>query len=210
MKRLTIATVLASSLVIIALPTFSQNQHHAKKGGQEMQKKSGMDMDQMMKGMGGMMHGGMMSDPVMKVLHNFGKPGFYEKHAEELALTDGQVKKLESIWFNHKKEAIRKKADMEIAQLELKKILSDAHSDFKKAEAKIAKIGSLEGALRLDYLQSIENVRTVLTAEQLEKFSELKEGGMMMKGMEHGQMMQGKMRVMMEGMGKGKIGEIVK
>ena len=92
---------------------------------------------------------------------------------------------------------------MEVAQLELKKVLSDNLLDVKKAKAKIAEIGSLEEALRLDHLQSIEKARNILTADQIKKFSELKKGGMkMMKGM-----MQGKMKGMMEGMGKCKKAE---
>jgi len=195
MKRLTGIGILVLSISIIAIPLLAQPQRMAQAGQKSMMNMPGSGTYATMKSMGGsmmeMMQRGMREDPVCNVLHNFGKPGFYTKFADELGLSNDQVKKLEAIWYNHKKVAIRKKADLKIAQLELKNILSQQPTDFKKANAKIAEIGSLENGLRLDHLQSIEKARKVLTPEQLKKFTKLMETCVMgTKTPMHGQMMK--------------------
>lgn len=136
-------------------------------------------MSEMMSGMMGccMMGGGMMGDPVYKELHHFGGPGFYKEYADELGLSDEQVKKLKSIWSGYKKGVIRKKADIKIAEIELGEILEQDAIDFGKAKAKITQIGSLNQAIRLGHLSSIEKAQKVLTAEQLTKLKTLKKKG---------------------------------
>jgi Spy/CpxP family protein refolding chaperone len=138
-------------------------------------------MSEMMSGMmdccmmgGGMMCEGMMGDHVCKKLHHFGGPGFYKEYGDELGLSDEQVKKLKSIWSEYKKEVIRKKADIKVAEIELGEILGQDVIDFGKAKGKITQIGSLNQAIRLGHLGSIENAQKVLTAEQLTKLKTLK------------------------------------
>lgn len=184
MKQITFAGIL---IVVLTVSVFAQQGEKVGQG--KTMGMSGSMMCPMMMGQGGgtmsMKMTGMMGDPVCQVLHKFGRPGFYTKHAEALGLSDEQVEKLDAIWFDHKKNAIRKKADLEIARLELKSILSQESVDFKKARAEISEIGSLEESLRLDCLQSVENVRNSLTPDQIKKLSELKKGCMkMMQGMD--------------------------
>ncbi len=194
MKRLTGIGILVLSIAVIAIPLLAQPQRMVQVEQKKMMNMSGSGRCTWTKSMGGstmgMMQSGMREDPVCKVLHNFDKLGFYTKFADELGLSNSQVKKLEAIWYNHKKVAISRKADLKIAQLELKNILSQQPTDFKKANAKIAEIGSLEKALRLDHLQSIEKARKVLTPEQFKKLSELRKTYMGMKTPMHGQMME--------------------
>lgn len=129
----------------------------------------------------GTMGQGMMGDPVCKDLHKSGGPGFYEKYAEDLGLSEQQVKDLKAIWSAHKKGVIRKKADIQIAKIELGEILGQDSIDFGKAKAKVMQIGSLDQDIRLDLLSSIEKAQKVLTTEQLAKFKTLK--GQCCKGM---------------------------
>jgi len=146
--------------------------------------------------LGGMMGEGMMVDPVCRELHQFGGPGFYGKYADGLGLSDQQVNDLKAIWSKYKKGVILKKADIQIAKIELGEILGQDTIDFSKAKAKITQIGSLKQDIRLDHLSSIEKAQKVLTTEQLAKFKTLKKKGG--KGM---------MKSGMRGMGMMKKGE---
>jgi Spy/CpxP family protein refolding chaperone len=109
-----------------------------------------------------------------EMMHKSGGPGLFLKHAEALELTDRQVSELESIRQAHKKNAIRKRAEIKIAEMELGEILGADRTDFGKARAKLSQIGSLKQDLRLDCLSGIEKAQKVLTAEQLGKFKTLK------------------------------------
>lgn len=192
MKRIaSILGVMTLAFLLTSTLSFAQQeQHHGGKvqaGQQETTQQMGMSqpmmcpmcpmMQKMMSGgmmSGGMMGKGMMGDPICKDLHKFGGPGFYEKYAEDLGLSEKQVKDLKAIWSTHKKGVIRKKADIQIAKIELGEILGQDSIDFGKAKAKVTQIGSLNQDIRLDHLSSIEKAQRVLTAEQLTKFKTLK------------------------------------
>jgi Spy/CpxP family protein refolding chaperone len=148
----------------------------------------------MMCPMCGSMHGEMMGAGKRcgggcEMIQKFGGPGLFVEHTEALGLTDRQMSELESIWQTQKKNAIRKRAEIQIAEMELGEILSAETTDFNKARAKLSQIGSLKQDLRLDCLSSIEKAQKVLTADQLSKFKTLKKKACMemmgpeMKGM---------------------------
>ena len=90
-------------------------------------------MGMMGQGMGGMM--GMMGDPVCGILHQFGGPGFYGKWAGQFDLSEDQRTQLEGIWSSHLKAAIQKRADLQIAQLELKQALGKDVLDYDRAKS---------------------------------------------------------------------------
>lgn len=178
MKRITFALgVMASTLLLTyGMALAQQVQHHGEEA-EELIVKIIRDVE---------MCKPMMHDPVCKELHQYGCPGFYEKYAEELGLSDKQVNNLKAIWSKYKKGVIRKKADIKIAEIELSEILGQDTIDFGKAKAKITKIGSMKQDIRLDHLNTIEKGQKVLTAEQLTKFRTLKKKccqGMMEPGM---------------------------
>ena len=192
--------ILVLGSAFIALPVFAHSQHGQKGNQGMMMGMSGSETCSMRDqgNMMGMMHHGMMNDPVYGDLQLFGNPEFYTNYSEELGLSENQGKKLEQNWYEYKKDAIQKKTDIEVAQLELKNILNQEPIDFKKAKVKISEISSLQESLRLACLLSIEKARNVLTADQINKLSTLKRSGTWRNGM-----MQGQMKgMMMGGMGK--------
>lgn len=155
------------------------------------------------KGMGGMMGqgmmgkgiGGMMGDPIAGVLHQFGGPGFYNKWAGQLGLSEDQQDQLEGIWTSHRKSMIRKRADLEIAEVELKEALGKAEPDYDDAKSKIKRIGDLREEIALAGLSAMQKARKVLTAEQLRKVKSLRrmpmgggQGMMMPMGKQQGMM----------------------
>jgi Spy/CpxP family protein refolding chaperone len=146
------------------------------------------------KGMGPCMDGGGMG------MGGGGGAGMWDgAHAkyviDALDLDDNQSAEVKAVLLKLQKEMIRKRADIQIAELELREILAKDPVDVKAAEAKVKQIASLKTDAAMMHIQGIEDVKAKLTPEQKKKLSEL----MQMKGMGHGKgmmdcpMMKGKM-----------------
>ena len=99
-----------------------------------------------------------------------------------LGLDDKQQEAAKAIHYKVKKESIRKHADQEIAEIELKELLSHDPVDIKAAEAKLRQIESLRTDLHLAHIKAREEIKTILTPDQKKKFRS-------MMGMMHGDCM---------------------
>jgi len=170
-----------------------QNLQPRRTMGNKMMKKGSMGCKTMMQGhMGkGMMHGKMnsdmgMSDPIIKMLHSAGCPGFLLKAADKLELTDAQITKLNSLKSDLQKFAVQKNADIKVAKIELSELLGAEGFDSRKIKSQISKIESLQSDLRLEFLKTIEQSRGLLTPEQTNTLRGLSNGcgmGMMKHNM---------------------------
>jgi Spy/CpxP family protein refolding chaperone len=141
-------------------------------GGMQCCDMMGCDM---MGGMGqGGMQCGMTCDPCCKQLHELGCPGCFVKMAAELELSEKQVNDLKAICAAHKKDVIRKKADIKVAELELGELVGNPDVDLTKVKAKLTEISSMKQSMCLSQLATIEKARRVLTSEQLTKFKDMK------------------------------------
>jgi Spy/CpxP family protein refolding chaperone len=140
---------------------------------------SAMPMRRMM--MPGMMGGrgrvggmGTKDCPGSGMLQRLGCPGLYAKQAEELDLTEEQVEDLNTLKWAFQKSAIERKAEIEVARVELRELMDQENIDFGKMKSKISQIADMEKELRLTHLATIEKSRQILTAEQLERAQTLK------------------------------------
>jgi len=136
----------------------------------------GKGMGHMDKGMGmECMHMGMAEEhPIMGKLMSLG-------------LDEKQMAEIRDIHFAFKKDAIKKKADIEVAELELRGILGKDPVDLTAAEAKIKQIEALKADMEMQHIKSIEEIKGKLTPEQRKKFHLMMAtmhmgGGMGMKG----------------------------
>jgi len=133
--------------------------------------------------MGGMMPGmkmgrgivGERGDSIERELRSLGRPGFFARHAQELDLSDKQVADLKTLKWDHRKSVIKKRAEIQVAHLELEELLDQETVNFDRVKAKIIRIGDLEQQMRLARLTSIQKAHQILTADQLEKAKTLKE-----------------------------------
>jgi len=133
---------------------------------------------------GGMMHGssgGMMEErrgPMMP-----GGPRGYRphegplismmlRHSQELGLSADQEKKLRDLRTAFAKEAVRKGADIRVAEIELNALLEQDRWDMAKIEAQVKQIATLQGELRLARIKTLESGRALLTPEQMEKLKQ--------------------------------------
>jgi Spy/CpxP family protein refolding chaperone len=101
---------------------------------------------------------------------------------DALGLDDNQATAVKSILQQLQKEMIKKRADIQVAEVELREILGKDSVDVKVAEAKVKQIASLKIDAAMMHIQGIEDVKAKLTPEQKKKLTEM----MQMRGMGYG------------------------
>jgi len=97
-----------------------------------------------------------------------------ESFAEELGLSDEQISKIQEQIFERKKNAIDQRSKVQIAELELRKLMKAKTADETKIKNKIKEIGALKTELRLNRVEGRLAVRKELTAEQFERLQSLR------------------------------------
>ena len=139
-------------------------------------------MQEMMQGMHGSMDRGGMMGGMMRGMHGpMRQPSQAERplislalqHEDQLGLSAEQVQRLEALRSEFQKEAIRRSADVQIAELELRELLRQDPVDLVKVEAALRKLEGLRTELRLTRLKAIEQGKAVLTPEQRQKLGTL-------------------------------------
>lgn len=140
---------------------------------------------------GGMMGEGMMGEGMMGAEHPLWKS------LKGLGLDEKQKDTAKRIIRKTMKEVIKKKADMQIAKIELRDALDEDTVDMKAVESKLKTIESLETDIHLSHIKAIEEIKSILTPDQRKNLKEMMERHPMMKKMG---MMQGKGCGMMGGM----------
>ena len=118
------------------------------------------------------------------------------QNKEELKLTPEQVQKLETVRLAFRKGAIKRSADLQVAELELGELRKREPVDLAKVEAQVKRIETLRGDQRLSRIKAIEEGKVLLTPEQRKKLDALGQRG----GPDHATGMMG-CPMMMGGMG---------
>lgn len=127
---------------------------------------------------GGGLHPGMMPDfpgiwgdgrrpePMMAEGHLLWRP------LEELGLDEKRKKELREIKNRLIKEMIRKRADEQIAGIELKELLDKDPVDMKSVETKLKRIETIRTEMHLAHIRATEEIKTKLTPDQRKKLQE--------------------------------------
>ena len=115
------------------------------------------------------------SDAMMRDKCMGGGMGMMDMHPmfeklKALGLDEKQASEVKAVHFRVMKEMIKKRADMQVAYVELKEILGMAPVDMKAAEGKIRQIEALRGDMEIMHVQAREEVKSKLTPEQRKKF----------------------------------------
>jgi Spy/CpxP family protein refolding chaperone len=141
----------------------------------------------MMKGMGGGMMGGGMANCDCGMMQGRGmmgrgmmRGGMMGGHhrmmhicMKYLGLNAKQREEIREIRNTTLKEVIRKRADMQIARLELRDLLSQDPVDMKAVEAKVKQIEGLRADIHLALIKAKEEVKAKLTPEQRQKLRDM-------------------------------------
>jgi Spy/CpxP family protein refolding chaperone len=116
-----------------------------------------------MHGMGGMQGGGAM----------MGDDHPMWKHLMGLGLDDKQKESLKALRSKTEKDMVKKKADMQIAGIELKDLLDKDPVDMKAVEALAKKKGSLKTEMFLAHIKAREEMKALLTPDQRKQLKEI-------------------------------------
>lgn len=92
---------------------------------------------------------------------------------QALGLDDKQKETVKALHLKTKKEMIKKQADIEIAQVELKELLGKDPVDLQAAEAKVKQLEALKTDMKMTHIRTREEIKKVLTPEQKKKFATL-------------------------------------
>ena len=95
--------------------------------------------------------------------------GMCLKNADKMGLTDDQVMKMKPLHIEMQKRQARFKADVKIAEIELKEIMEVKDFDLEKANSAVKKIADIKTAHHLEMLKAMKEMRTTLTDEQFKK-----------------------------------------
>ena len=121
----------------------------------------------------GEMMGRMMGDPAERPLISI-----MLHHRTELGLSADQVSRLETLRSDFTREAIRRGAEIRIAELDLGTLLEQEPVDMTKVEAKVREVGQLRADLRIARLRAVEQSKAVLSPEQRTRLQTMLSGGM--------------------------------
>ena len=86
-----------------------------------------------------------------------------------LGLTPEQQKQMADIHDRMTRKSIQIEADLEIARLDLQKLVQAEHPDRAQIEAQVDRIAALEAGMKKASIASRLDVRAVLTPEQLHR-----------------------------------------
>lgn len=93
--------------------------------------------------------------------------------AEKMGLTDDQIMKMKPGHSEMQKKQARFKADLKIAEIELRDIMEVKDFDLEKASAAVRKIGEIKIAHHLDMLKAMKEMRAIVTDEQFKNMKKM-------------------------------------
>jgi len=106
-----------------------------------------------------------------RALHDF---DFYLFLSGELSLSEEQVKQLQGIRVEFKKNEIMSRARIKVGEVELQELLNQPELDRGKVDAKIREIGEMKIECAINDVHAMLDAREVLTQEQKEKLKKLR------------------------------------
>ena len=91
------------------------------------------------------------------------------RHQQELGLTEEQVAKIKALSLDQDRARIRAKADLKVAERELRALVSDDKTDLAAIEAKVKERATLDANLHMIGIKARRELVAVLSPEQREK-----------------------------------------
>jgi len=103
--------------------------------------------------------------------------GFGPMLARELDLSPQQIEKMKASREAQQRKAIQSRADIQIARLDLRKLIQAEKPDARAIEAQIDRIAGLRAGLEKSRVTAMLDFRASLTPEQQKKLRELRDKG---------------------------------
>jgi Spy/CpxP family protein refolding chaperone len=115
--------------------------------------------------------------PMMHGRHGAGGRAMHMAMMRQLDLSADQRARIEAIHERQARKAIQSRADIQIATLDLRKLMRAEKPDQRAIDAQIDRVAALRAGLRKAQVATMLEARAVLTPEQQKKFRELHEPG---------------------------------
>jgi Spy/CpxP family protein refolding chaperone len=96
-----------------------------------------------------------------------------------LGLSDQQKDALKALRSRVERDMIKKRADLELAQLDLREFLHQDKVDMKAVESSLKKVEGIKTDIKLTYIKAWQEVKATLTPEQQKKLKEELKAGFM-------------------------------
>jgi Spy/CpxP family protein refolding chaperone len=93
---------------------------------------------------------------------------------EQLGLSERQEARFREIRESRQRDSIRRRADVQVARLDLRRLLESPTLDRKAVDAKVKEISDLHAAGFRARVDTMLEMREVLTPEQLKKWQDLR------------------------------------
>ena len=101
----------------------------------------------------------------------------FSKMLAGLGLDEKQKESVKEIRSRVEKETVRKKAEIQVARIDLRGLLSKDQVDMAAVESILKKTAALHTEIRLAHIKSMQEIKAVLTPEQRNKWKEMREMG---------------------------------
>jgi Spy/CpxP family protein refolding chaperone len=98
-------------------------------------------------------------------------------HLKELGLSDQQRSRIEAIHDAQRRSAIETRKDLELARLDMQKLMRADDPDRRAIEAQIDRLSELRATMQKSHVNTMLDVRVVLTPQQRQKLEQLREQG---------------------------------
>jgi Spy/CpxP family protein refolding chaperone len=131
------------------------------------------DKSTRMKGIGQMRGMGPMMDRGQRGFEGMGLMFIKSAIAEKIGLSDDQKKKIDDIVTNHRKDMVTKRAEIELAQIDLDKLIKEDNPDMKLVKEQIQKLSNLKADREFAQIKARNDIKNILTKEQQNKITEL-------------------------------------
>lgn len=106
--------------------------------------------------------------------HHLFRSGFLTSElAKAFKLDEEQMEKIKGVESNYMKTFIRSEADLKIAEIELKELISAKQVNLDKVKEKTSLLGSLRSDMRFFRYKTMEDVKNILRDDQKEQFRKL-------------------------------------
>ena len=92
------------------------------------------------------------------------------RHARELGLSEEQVTKLKTLMTDYNKTRIRDKAEVKLAEVDVRTLAHDQKAEMSAIETAVHKSEAAQAKLRLDGIRAVREASATLTPEQREKW----------------------------------------
>ena len=94
---------------------------------------------------------------------------------QELKLSDQQEKKLQELHFNTAKQLIQIRSDLQIARLDLKRMLAEEKPEREMIFNQVEQISRIQAEMKKVHIEKMLTFREILNKEKLEKFREMQQ-----------------------------------